>query len=79
MRTFLLRALSAIATPASVPPVPTEQMKPSTLPSVWFQISGPVVSIWPWRLATLSNWFAQIAPFVSVFANCSASRPETFT
>ena len=45
MRTSLLRALSAIATPASVPPVPTEQMKPSTLPSVWFQISGPVVSI----------------------------------
>ena len=38
-------------------------MKPSTLPSVCCQISGPVVSIWPCRLATLSNWFAQIAPF----------------
>ena len=30
--------------PASVPPVPTEQMKPSTLPPVCCQISGPVVS-----------------------------------
>ena len=28
--------------PASVPPVPTEQMKPSTLPPVCSQISGPV-------------------------------------
>ena len=28
--------------PASVPPVPTEQMKASTLPSVCCQISGPV-------------------------------------
>jgi hypothetical protein len=31
-------------TPDSVPPVPTEQTKPSTLPSVCAQISGPVVS-----------------------------------
>ena len=31
------------AVPASVPPVPTEQMKASTLPSVSVQISGPVV------------------------------------
>ncbi len=49
MRMFLLRSLSAMATPASVPPVPTAQMKPSTLPSVCSQISGPVLSIW--RLA----------------------------
>jgi hypothetical protein len=28
--------------PASVPPVPTEQMKPSILPPVCYQISGPV-------------------------------------
>src|SRR5947209_8733573 len=28
--------------PASVPPDPTAQMNPSTLPSVWAQISGPV-------------------------------------
>ena len=62
----LLRALSAMATPASVPPVPTAQTNPSTLPSVCRQISGPVVSMWPRRLATLSNWLAQIAPFVSV-------------
>ena len=33
-RTSLLRSLSAMPTPASVPPVPTAQMKPSTLPSV---------------------------------------------
>ncbi len=33
-----------MATPASVPPVPTAQMKPSILPSVSSQISGPVVS-----------------------------------
>ena len=30
--------------PASVPPVPMEQMKPSSLPSVCSQISGPVPS-----------------------------------
>ena len=30
--------------PASVPPVPTEQMKPSSLPPVCCQISGPVES-----------------------------------
>jgi hypothetical protein len=30
--------------PASVPPVPTEQMNPSTLPPVCSQISGPVES-----------------------------------
>ena len=58
----LLRSRSASATPASVPPVPTAQMKPSTWPSVCAQISGPVASTWAWRLATLSNWLAQIAP-----------------
>ena len=34
-----LKALRPAATPASVPPEPTEQIKPSTLPSVSFQIS----------------------------------------
>ena len=53
-------------TPASVPPVPTALTKPSIRPSVWRQISGPVPSTWARRLATLSNWFAQIAPFGSV-------------
>ena len=66
-------------TPAKVPPVPTEQMKPSMLPPVWLQISSAVVRIWPSRLATLSNWLAQIAPFGSLFASCAASRPESFT
>ncbi len=57
-----LRSRRAMATPARVPPEPTAQMKPSILPPVWAQISGPVVSMWAWRLATLSNWLAQIAP-----------------
>ena len=55
IRTYGLRALSAVATPASVPPVPTAQVKPSTCPAVCRQISGPVVSIWARRLAILSN------------------------
>ena len=79
MRTFLLHAFSAMATPASVPPVPTAQMKPSTLPSVCSPDFRAGVSIWAWRLATLSNWLAQIAPFFSVCANCSASRPDSLT
>jgi hypothetical protein len=52
-----------MATPASVPPVPTAETKPSTLPPVCAQISCAVVRMWPSRFATLSNWFAQIAPF----------------
>jgi hypothetical protein len=33
-------------TPAKVPPVPVAQMNASSFPpSVWFQISGPVVTI----------------------------------
>ena len=66
----------ASATPAMVPPEPTAQMKPSTLPPVWSQISGPVVSTWARRLAVLSNWLAQIAPCSEVLASSSASRPE---
>ena len=38
------RGRRACETPASVPPDPTAQMKPSTRPSVCSQISGPVVS-----------------------------------
>ena len=71
---FLSR--NAMATPASVPPVPTAQMKPSIRPSVWAQISGPVPSIWAWRLATLSNWLAQMTPAGSFAASSSARRPE---
>src|SRR5438067_2021369 len=67
---FLAR--SACATPASVPPEPTAQMKPSTLPPVCAQISGPVPSAWACRLATLSNWLAQNAPAGSLLASCSA-------
>ena len=75
----LLRSFNAMPTPASVPPVPTAQTKPATLPSVCCQISGPVVSVWAWRFATLSNWLAQTAPFGSLLASFSATRPETFT
>ena len=63
---------------AGGPPVPTAETKPSILPSVCSQISTAVVSTWPSRLATLSNWLAQIAPFGTVFASCSASLPDTF-
>jgi hypothetical protein len=74
-----LRSLSAMATPASVPPVPTAQTKPSIFPPVCSQISGPVVSMCACRLATLSNWLAQMAPLGSLAAISSARRPETFT
>jgi len=60
-------------TPASVPPEPTAATNPSILPPVWCQISGPVVSKWACRLAVLSNWFAQIAPFGSQAFSSSAS------
>ena len=42
-----------IEVPAIVPPVPTEQMKPSTLPCVSSQISGPVESVCASRLSRL--------------------------
>ena len=70
------RARSPSATPASVPPEPTAQMKPSIRPPVCSQISGAVLSTCAWRLATLSNWLAQTAPFGSVASSFSASRPE---
>jgi hypothetical protein len=42
-------------TPVMVPPVPTPEIRISTLPSVSSQISGPVVSKWILGLAGLSN------------------------
>jgi len=74
---FSLR--SAIAVPASVPPDPTADTNPSTLPSVWRKISGPVVRTCASRLATLSNWFAHNAPAGFDLAISAARRPETFT
>ena len=74
----LFFAFSPMETPASVPPVPTAQMKPSTLPCVSFQISAAVVSIWPWRLATLSNWFAQIAPCGALGCKLFGEPPGIF-
>jgi hypothetical protein len=56
--------------PAMVPPDPTAQVKPSTPPPVCSQISGAVISICACRLATLSNWLAQIAPLGS---DCASS------
>mmetsp|Transcript_33965 Transcript_33965/g.69344 ORF Transcript_33965/g.69344 Transcript_33965/m.69344 type:complete len:309 (+) Transcript_33965:315-1241(+) len=41
--------------PVSVPPVPTPPTRMSTLPSVSFQISGPVVSLWTFGLSGLLN------------------------
>ena len=42
-------------TPVNVPPVPTPAINTSTLPSVSFQISGPVVSLCAFGLAGLTN------------------------
>src|SRR5688500_14093248 len=70
-----LRAFSAMAIPPSVPPVPTAQAKPSTRPPVWRQISGPVPSMCARRLATLSNWFAHIAPPGASFGLAPGRRP----
>ena len=62
MRMFGFFLFRKKATPASVPPVPIAQVKPSTLPSVCAQISGPVDAMCPSRFAVLSHWFAQKAP-----------------
>ena len=40
---------------------------------------APVVSKWPRRLATLSNWLAQMAPLGSIGVSSAASRAEYFT
>ncbi len=66
-------------TPASVPPVPMAQVKPSTLPFVCSQISGPVERKWPSRLLGLSHWFAYKTPFGSLFASSFAVRSATWT
>ena len=52
---FLSLFFKAIDTPASVPPVPTEVVKASILPSRSLIISGPVVTIWASLFAKLSN------------------------
>ena len=67
-------AFSPRETPPSVPPVPTAETKPSTLPSVSAQISSAVVAVWMSRLAVLSNWLAQTTPPGSVAASASARR-----
>ena len=43
MRIFGFCSFRYLLTPASVPPVPIAQVKPSTLPPVCAQISGPVL------------------------------------
>ena len=74
-------------TPVSVPPVPTPEMRMSTLPAVSSQISGPVVRSWISGLAGLSNcWGIQalgsveassvaleMAPFMPSLAGVSTS------
>ena len=58
-------------TPVTVPPVPTPAMKISTLPSVCFQISGPVVALWIAGLAGLTNCPRITEPSIS-FRSSSA-------
>ena len=79
MRTFFLRAFSPAATPASVPPVPAAHVKPSTAPSVSFQISIAVVAAWKSRLAVLSNWLANHALPGSCAFQVSASARAVCT
>src|SRR5215470_9312964 len=55
--------------PAMVPAVPTEQIKPSTLPPVCSQISGPVDSKCAFALSRLFHWSANSTPFGSVLRN----------
>mmetsp|Transcript_22974 Transcript_22974/g.31838 ORF Transcript_22974/g.31838 Transcript_22974/m.31838 type:complete len:206 (+) Transcript_22974:186-803(+) len=58
--------------PVMVPPVPTPPMKISMLPSVWSQISGPVVSRWILGLSGLLNCCRIKAFSPSSSAICSA-------
>ena len=50
-----LSGLMYCAMPVIVPPVPTPATTMSTLPSVSFQISGPVVSLWIFGFAKFLN------------------------
>ena len=50
-----LARLDVLGHAGQVPPVPMPEIRMSTLPSVSFQISGPVVSKWILGLAGLSN------------------------
>ena len=50
-----LNGLMYCAMPVIVPPVPTPATTMSTLPSVSFQISGPVVSLWIFGFAKFLN------------------------
>ena len=61
------------------PPVPIEQTKPSTWPSVWRQISGPVVRTCASRLDRLSHWLAYRTPPASERASSAARRSATCT
>ena len=63
--------------PQALPPVPTAT-EASRRPCRRSAPRFPARSfpIWAWRLATLSNWLAQIAPFSSPFASASAIRPR---
>src|SRR5260221_6397094 len=62
MRMSLFFSFRERLTPASVPPVPMAQVKPSTLPPVWRQISGPVLWQLPSAFALLAHSVAQDAP-----------------
>jgi hypothetical protein len=74
--TFGLRSFSAMATPARVPPVPTGAGEAVDLAAGLLPDLGPVVRYVASRLATLSNWLAQIAPFGSVLRQFLGQPPE---
>ena len=66
-------------TPASVPPVPTAQMKPSTLPPVWSQISGPVGLDVAVAVGDVVELVRPDRAVRLLARGSSASRPDTFT
>ena len=51
--------------PLIVPPVPTLAMKWVSLPSVWRQISGPVVRSWAAGFSAFQYWSGLNAPGMS--------------
>jgi hypothetical protein len=64
--------LRYLATPVIVPPVPTPATKAVMRPSVWRQISGPVVASWAAGFSSLKYWLGWNAPGIS-----SVSRSAT--
>ena len=66
-----LRAFNAWPTPVMVPPVPTPATTMSTAPSVSFQISSAVVTLWMAGLAAFSNCDGLTAFGVEASSSCA--------